>query len=75
MKIKMNQTLVGASNSLGTASMDYVEGETYDMSQDWQESLGQVFIDNNFASDVGGGKKKKVDAPTETKSKAKATKK
>lgn len=67
MKIKMNTTIKGTANSYGTASMDYVEGETYDMQQDWQNDLAKVFVDNNFAQEVGGGKKKKVDAPSETK--------
>ena len=60
----------GASNSMGTYTMDYLEGESYDMDAGWQEDIAKVFIDNNAAQEVGGGKKKKVVSPVETKTAA-----
>jgi hypothetical protein len=50
MKIMMTETMRGASNKEGTASMEYVAGQAYEMAAPWQASLAQVFIDNEWAT-------------------------
>lgn len=49
MRITMKVTRAGAANPQGSASVSYMRGETYDMSEDWQESVARVFIDNKWA--------------------------
>ena len=66
----MSQTMVGSANQGGTASMDYVAGQSYDMTMPWQIELAQVFIANGWASEKGRKKQTKVDAPTEAKTKS-----
>ena len=34
MKIKMTKTMCGASNNIGSISMNYISGNDYDMSAD-----------------------------------------
>tara|TARA_R110000823_G_scaffold109303_2_gene229006 strand:- start:143 stop:448 length:306 start_codon:yes stop_codon:yes gene_type:complete len=67
MKIKMTKTMCGASNNIGSKSMDYMSGITYDMSADWQKIIAQVFIDNDGAELIGETISTKVDSPTEIK--------
>lgn len=68
MKITMTQTMLGSANQYGNATMEYSEGQTYDMDAPWQQSLAEVFVDNEWATEAGKKKRqKKVDAPTETK--------
>ena len=74
MKITMTQTMVGSANQVGSASMEYVRGQSYDMTMPWQIDLANVFVDNGWASEQGRKKQTKVDAPTEGKSKGRAKK-
>ena len=67
MKIKMTKTMCGSSNSIGNISMDYISGNNYDMSADWQKIIAQVFIDNNGAKLIGETISTKIDSPTEIK--------
>jgi len=67
MKIKMLKTMNGASNSMGSLSMQYMAGQDYMMASDWQKTIAQVFIDNNGAELIGDKIEKKVVAPTEIK--------
>ena len=69
MKIKMKQTMVGAANQPGNESMDYVAGQSYDMTMPWQIELARVFVDNGWASESGRKKQTKGDGPTSAKSK------
>ncbi len=62
MKIKMKQSMKGASNPEGTFTMEYKEGESYEMAAAWQESIAQAFIDEGFAD-----LETKVVAPKEKK--------
>ena len=71
MKITMTQSMTGSANQYGNASMEYAEGQQYDMDQPWQQSLAQVFIDNGWSTTKGGKKEVKVDSPTEAKSEPK----
>ena len=67
MQIKMLKTSIGSATALGNKTMDYVEGETYTMMEDWQKVVANTFIQQGWAQEVGGKKEMKVDAPTETK--------
>lgn len=63
--------MCGASNNIGSISMNYISGNDYDMSADWQKIIAQVFIDNNGAKLIGETISTKIDSPTEIKSKKK----
>jgi len=67
MKIKMLKTMSGSANNIGSVSMEYIAGQDYMMTADWQKAIAQVFIDNNGAELVGETIQKKVVAPTEIK--------
>jgi len=66
MQIKMLKTSIGSSTVLGNMTMDYVEGETYTMTQDWQKGVANTFIQQGWAEEINKTEKKVV-APTETK--------
>ncbi len=53
MIIKMNRTVPGAANDAGTATMAYVKDRRYDMSADWQQDLAVVFLNEDWADEVG----------------------
>jgi len=67
MKIKMLKSMNGASNQIGSMTMQYIVGQEYIMADEWQKTIAQVFIDNDGAELVGGTIEKKVVAPTEIK--------
>ena len=66
MIIKMKKTSIGSSTMLGNMTMDYVEGSTYHMMQDWQKGIAQTFIQQGWAEEINKTEKKVV-APTEIK--------
>ena len=74
MKIVMLRSMQGANSKLGNISMTYQEGETYDMSEDWQQDIANAFIEVEGAKAVSG-KEKKVVEPTETQAETAAPKK
>ncbi len=74
MKIVMLRSMQGANSKLGNISMTYQEGETYDMSEDWQQDIANAFIEVEGAKAVSG-KEKKVVEPTETQAETDAPKK
>ncbi len=53
MIIKMTRTVPGAANDAGTATMSYMAGSRYDMSADWQQDLAVVFLNEDWAYEVG----------------------
>ena len=63
MKLKMSETVKGASDPSGSQVKEYQEGETYEV----HESLARVFLKENWAEEV----KAKKAAP-ENKAKGKA---
>jgi len=67
MKIRMTRTTHATANHNGTIGMDYVEGQTYEMNELWQSNIAQVFINEGWAEEIGGGIEKKVVAPKEIK--------
>ena len=67
MQIKMLKTSIGSATALGNITMDYVEGETYTMMEDWQKIIANTFIQQGWAKELGGTKQTKVDTPTEVK--------
>ena len=75
MKIVMLRSMQGANSKLGNISMTYQEGETYDMSEDWQQDIATAFIPNVEAARSVSGKEKKVVEPTETQAETDAPKK
>ena len=68
MQIKMTQNAFGSINASGNATKEYKIDEIIDCKEDWQKSLGQIFLDNNLAIEV------KVTAPKEKKVSKKKTK-
>tara|TARA_R100000278_G_C5410896_1_gene143034 strand:- start:245 stop:478 length:234 start_codon:yes stop_codon:yes gene_type:complete len=66
MKIKMIKDSAGMANSIGSVSMTYEAGVTYDMTEDWQKGIAQVFINEGWAEEIGKIEKKVV-KPKETK--------
>ena len=62
MKIKMKQSIKGASNPEGTFTMEYAEGESYEMEASWQMTIAEAFVEAGFAD-----LETKVDAPKEKK--------
>ena len=66
MKIKMLQDKAATANSTGSISMTYEAGITYDMNEDWSKALGDKFIENGVAEEIGKIEKKIV-KPKETK--------
>jgi len=70
MQITMMQSMMGAASQAGNTSMEYTEGQTYDMTMPWQIELAQVFIANGWAKTKGRKKQTKVVAPTEAKVRA-----
>lgn len=75
MKIKMEKSMNGATSALGNVSMVYEEGQTYDMSSDWQQAIAEAFISTDAAKEVSISREKKVDAPTEKQAETDAPKK
>tara|TARA_R110002020_G_scaffold353089_2_gene566073 strand:- start:2597 stop:2839 length:243 start_codon:yes stop_codon:yes gene_type:complete len=75
MKIKMEKSMNGATSALGNISMVYKEGQTYDMSADWQIAIAEAFISVGAAKEVSSSREKKVDTPTETQAETDAPKK
>ena len=69
MKIKMLVDMKGSANESGNATMMYRKDDIVDCDKSWKVSLGQMFLDNDFAIEV------KVDTPKETKTKKKTVKK
>ena len=63
----MLKTSIGIATAWGNKTMDYVEGETYSMTEEWQQGVAHTFIQQGWAEEVGGKVEKKVVAPTETK--------
>lgn len=63
----MKKTMSGSGNWQGSISIDYVSGQTYNMSMDWQQIIAKVFIDNNGADLIQEKISTKVDAPEEIK--------
>lgn len=61
----MLKTTKGASNSLGNESMNYIAGESYNMSEAWQVSIAGVFVDAGLA-EINSVKETKTVEPTET---------
>jgi hypothetical protein len=61
MKLKMKETVKGASDPSGTQAKEYQEGETYEV----HESLGKVFLKEKWAEKAKG-------AAPENKAKGKA---
>ena len=53
----MLKTSIGSATALGNKTMDYVEGETYTMMEDWQKVVANTFIQQGWAQEVGGRKK------------------
>ena len=68
----------GANSALGNASMVYQEGQTYDMSAEWQFAIAEGFVSIGAAKKVSSSiesREKKVDAPTQTQAETDASKK
>ena len=66
MKIKMLKDKAGTANAIGSVSMTYEAGVTYDMEDGWGKALAETFIDGGYAEAVGKIEKKVV-KPKETK--------
>ena len=73
MKIKMLQNKAATANKTGSVSMTYEAGVTYDMNEDWSKALGDKFIENGVAEEIGKIEKKIV-KPKETKKETKKIK-
>lgn len=58
MRIKMTVTTRGTANPTGTATMGYMAGETYAMTEPWQKDLAEVFLDNEWAIEVKAATRK-----------------
>jgi hypothetical protein len=67
MNIKMKKTSHGSANNLGSVGMDYIAGQTYAMTEDWQKAIANVFVNEGWAEEVGIKIEKKVVSSTETK--------
>lgn len=67
MKMTMLKTLEGTANAMGSATKEYVEGETYDMVDGWAIALANTWIEQGVAQEVKAIKKEtKIVAPKET---------
>ena len=66
MKIKMTKDSAGMANSMGSVSMTYEAGVTYEMKEEWQKGIAKVFVNEGWAEEIASIEKKVV-KPTETK--------
>ena len=62
----MLQDKAGKANAIGSISMTYEKGITYDMNEDWAKALANAWIENGVAEEIGKIEKKIV-KPKETK--------
>ena len=74
MKIKMLKDSAGAGNQMGSVSITYEAGQTYEMKEGWQKGIADVFINEGWAEEIKSIEKKVV-KPTETKKEKKEEKK
>ena len=73
MKVKMLQDKAGTANAIGSISMTYEKGVTYDMNESWAKVLASTWIENGVAEEIGKIEKKIV-KPKETKKQTKKVK-
>ena len=70
MKIKMLKDKAGTANAIGSISMTYEKGVTYDMNDSWAKVLANTWIENGVAEEIGKIENKIV-KPKETKKQTK----
>jgi hypothetical protein len=66
MKIKMLKDKAGTANAIGSVSITYEAGVTYEMNDDWAKNLADKYIANGDAEEIKAIEKKIV-KPTQTK--------
>ena len=69
----MLQDKAGTANAIGSISMTYEKGVTYDMNESWAKALANTWIENGVAEEIGKIEKKIV-KPKETKKQTKKVK-
>tara|TARA_R100000773_G_C4193985_1_gene98836 strand:- start:548 stop:799 length:252 start_codon:yes stop_codon:yes gene_type:complete len=73
MKIKMLKDKAATANQVGSISMTYEKGVTYDMNETWSKNMANTWIENGVAEEIGKIEKKIV-KPKETKKETKKSK-
>ena len=52
MKIKMLKDKAGTANAIGSVSITYEAGVTYEMNDDWAKNLADKYIANGDAEEI-----------------------